>query len=135
MTTFVTVLSENAFAPQPYDEERVVIVPNRYKFLGFHEDVRPPYRGTWSKKSDVVNGRNSCRAKDTKYMDYEHDSEAEWEEGDDEEGEDLQDEKDDGEEEEIRNEQVRARSTSHFLSHALTLSFRTMMAGSRPRTT
>ncbi|KAL3822817.1 hypothetical protein ACHAXA_005982 [Cyclostephanos tholiformis] len=44
VSVFVTVLSENAFAPQPYDEERVIIVPNRYKFLGFHEDVRPPYR-------------------------------------------------------------------------------------------
>lgn len=39
VSVFVTVLSENAFAPQPYDEERVITVPNRYKFLGFHEDV------------------------------------------------------------------------------------------------
>lgn len=99
VTVFVTVLSENAFAPQPYDEERVIIVPNRYKFLGFHEDVRPPYRGTWSKRSSLVTGRRPL-GKDTKYLDYDVDSEEEWEEGDDEEGEDLVDDDDGAEEEE-----------------------------------
>jgi chromatin assembly factor 1 subunit A len=99
VSVFVTVLSENAFAPQPYDEERVIIVPNRYKFLGFHEDVRPPYRGTWSKRSSLVTGRRPL-GKDTKYLDYDIDSEEEWEEGDDEEGEDLVDDDDGAEEEE-----------------------------------
>lgn len=107
VSVFVTVgLSENAFAPQPYDEERIIVVPNRYKFLGFHEDVRPPYRGTWSKSSKLVNGRRPF-SKDTQYLDYENDSEAEWEEGDEEEGEDLEDGKDDGadEEEDMQNEE------------------------------
>ena len=104
VSVFVTVLSENAFAPQPYDEERVIVVPNRYKFLGFHEDVRPPYRGTWSKRSSFVTGRRPL-GKDTKYLDYDVDSEEEWEEGDDEDGEDLVD-GDDGadEEEDMLNE-------------------------------
>ncbi|KAL7548317.1 hypothetical protein ACHAWF_011608, partial [Thalassiosira exigua] len=104
VSVFVTVLSENAFAPQPYDEERTIIVPNRYKFLGFHENVRPPYCGTWSKMSSLVTGRRPF-GKDTKYLDYDNDSEAEWEEGDDDEGEDLQD-GDDGvdEEEDVQNE-------------------------------
>ena len=104
VSVFVTVLSENAFAPQPYDEERVIVVPNRYKFLGFHEDVRPPYRGTWSKRSSFVTGRRPL-GKDTKYLDYDIDSEEEWEEGDDEDGEDLID-GDDGadEEEDMLNE-------------------------------
>lgn len=104
VSVFVTVLSENAFAPQPYDEERVIVVPNRYKFLGFHEDVRPPYRGTWSKQSSIVTGRRPL-GKDTKYLDYDIDSEEEWEEGDDEDGEDLVD-GDDGveEEEDLLNE-------------------------------
>lgn len=105
VSVFVTVLSENAFAPQPYDEEKVMIVNNRYKFLGFHEDVRPPYRGTWSKLSSVVTGRRPY-GKDTTHLDYENDSEAEWEEGDDEEGEDLAD-GDDGvdEEDDMQNEE------------------------------
>jgi len=98
VSVFVTVLSENAFAPQPYDEERIITVPNRYKFLGFHEDVRPPYRGTWSKSSSIVTGRRPY-GKDAAYLDYENDSEEEWEEGDEEEGEDLQD-GDDGVDEE-----------------------------------
>ena len=102
VTVFVTTVSENAFAPQAYDEERVITVPNRYKFLGFHEDVRPPYRGTWSKTSSIINGRNQ-KAMDTKYLDYDEESEAEWEEGDDEEGEDLQD-GDDGDEEDDMQE-------------------------------
>ena len=103
-SVFVTVLSENAFAPQPYDEERVIIVPNRYKFLGFHEDVRPPYRGTWSKRSSLVTGRRPL-GRDTKFLDYDIDSEEEWEEGDDDEGEDLVD-GDDGadEEEDMQND-------------------------------
>jgi len=108
VSVFVTVLSENAFAPQPYDEERTIVVPNRYKFLGFHEDVRPPYRGTWSKSSPLVTGRRPFM-KDTRYLDYENDSEEEWEEGDDDEGEDLQDGdgNDDGvdEDEDMQNEE------------------------------
>jgi len=107
ISVFVTVLSENAFAPQPYDEERIITVPNRYKFLGFHEDIRPPYRGTWSKTSKLVTGRRPW-GKDISHLDYENDSEGEWEEGDDDEGEDLQEDGDDGVDEEgddLQNEE------------------------------
>lgn len=104
VSVFVTVVSENAFAPQPYDEERIITVPNKYKFLGFHEDVRPPYTGTWSKKSTIVNGR-TFNKKDMKYLDYEDESEAEWEEGDDEEGEDLHEEDGADEEDDMQNEE------------------------------
>ena len=34
VSVFVTVLSDNPFAPQPYDEERIITVPNKYTFLG-----------------------------------------------------------------------------------------------------
>ena len=105
VSVFVTVVPDNAFAPQPYDEEKTIIVPNRYKFLGFHEDVRPPYRGTWSKRSSIITGRG-FNQKDTTYLDYENDSELEWEEGDDEEGEDLADGDDGAEEEDdLQNEE------------------------------
>jgi len=89
VTVFVNVVSENAFEQQPYDEERTVLIRNKYKYLSFHEDNRPPYYGTWSKDlSKEVTGRKPF-AKDTKYLDYDFDSEAEWEEGDDEQGEDC----------------------------------------------
>jgi len=89
VTVFVNVQSENPFEPQPYDEERTVLIRNKYKYLSFHEDNRPPYHGTWSKEpSKLVTGRTPFE-KDTTYFDYDFDSEAEWEEGDDEQGEDC----------------------------------------------
>eukprot|EP00984_Skeletonema_dohrnii_P016702 scaffold7466_cov119-Skeletonema_dohrnii-CCMP3373.AAC.8 len=97
VSVFVTTMSDNPFSQQPYDEEKIITVPNVYKFLGFHEDVRPPYHGTWSKTSSIVNGRNPF-GQDKSILDYEVDSEAEWEEGDDDQGEDLNE--DAGEEEE-----------------------------------
>jgi chromatin assembly factor 1 subunit A len=68
------------------------------KFLQFQEDVRPPYRGTYT--SRPVNGmtklaRNPLR-KDLPNTDYDYDSEAEWIE--DEDAEDLKSEGDEDEE-------------------------------------
>jgi hypothetical protein len=97
VSVHITVLSDNPFAPQPYDEEKVISVQNKYKFLGFHEDHRPPYHGTWSKSSALVTGRKPF-GKDPEYLNYEVDSEAEWEQ-EDEEGEDC--DKSDGEEEDM----------------------------------
>uniref|UniRef100_T1JHB3 Chromatin assembly factor 1 subunit p150 C-terminal domain-containing protein n=1 Tax=Strigamia maritima TaxID=126957 RepID=T1JHB3_STRMM len=51
----------------------------RAKLLKFHENVRPPYWGTWRKKSQIILSRNPFR-KDIKYFDYEVDSDEEWEE-------------------------------------------------------
>ena len=87
---FTTVMpTENAFDARPYAELQTIHVPNKYKFLSFREDCRPPYHGTWSKSSSLVTGHNPL-AKDITYLDYDVDSEAEWEEGDDELGEDCE---------------------------------------------
>lgn len=94
----VTVQPDDPF-DQPYVEPRDVLVLNKYKFLRFHEDVRPPYFGTWSKKSAFVTGRKPI-GKDESTMDYDFDSEAEWEEGDDDMGEDVENENDVGDDEE-----------------------------------
>lgn len=108
---FVTVYpdgyQENPFAAQPYAEQLHIQVKNRYKLLSFHEDVRPAYYGTWSKLSTVITG---CKplAKDDTVLDYDVDSEGEWEEGDDDIGEelgvddnaDIEDEDDDKDEDE-----------------------------------
>lgn len=86
---FVATVSDNPFEQQVYDEEKTLPIRNRYKFLSFREDFRPPYHGTWSKPvSALITGRNPS-AKDTAYLDYDVDSEIEWEDGDDEQGEDC----------------------------------------------
>ncbi|XP_056234905.1 chromatin assembly factor 1 subunit A isoform X2 [Seriola aureovittata] len=80
------------------------------KLLQFHENYRPAYWGTWSKKSSHVSPRCPLR-QDKDLLDYEVDSDEEWEEeepgeslshseGEDEEeggeGEDDDDDDDDG---------------------------------------
>ena len=56
-------------------------VDSRMKVLSFHEDYRPPYKGTFSKASSVLRGRNPFE-KDHNMFNYDYDSEGEWEEGD-----------------------------------------------------
>ena len=100
VSVYITVMPDeiNPFDAQPFAELRTMRVPNKYRFLSFHEDTRPPYHGTWSKKSYLVTGRRPF-GKDTSHLNYDYDSEAEWEEGDDEMGEDVEDETKDKEEE------------------------------------
>ncbi|POS87621.1 hypothetical protein EPUL_000844 [Erysiphe pulchra] len=75
--------TKNVFSP--YHSNELIFKSVPVKSLKFHEDVRPPYIGTFSNQPihDLPN------------VDYGYDSEAEWVE--DEEGEDLQsdDEEDD----------------------------------------
>jgi chromatin assembly factor 1 subunit A len=70
------------------------------RYLEFYEDVRPPYCGTWSKLVPAKElshvKRNPCVSKLTG-LDYDYDSEAEWDEP--EEGEDLGSDDDDESEE------------------------------------
>ena len=72
--------------PQPGE----VIAKFPVKILQFAEDVRPPYRGTYTKlppaNSALRLGRNPFE-RSLPETDYDYDSEAEWEEP--EEGEDL----------------------------------------------
>jgi chromatin assembly factor 1 subunit A len=61
------------------------------KYLHFHEDVRPPYFGTYTKPLMPQEWRKLCRNPCSFKMnmyDYEYDSEAEWED-DVEDGEDV----------------------------------------------
>jgi chromatin assembly factor 1 subunit A len=99
-----TVDSSDPFSNQhQYAEQKTIYFPNKYKFLSFEEDHRPAYHGTWSKRSKLIKGKTPFR-QDKAFLNYEEDSEAEWEEGDDEMGEDLQDEAADGEEENMDEE-------------------------------
>ena len=56
--------------------------------LQFNTDVRPPYFGTWRKKSTAISGRHPMK-RDTGLFDYEYDSEAEWEPEDEESGDEC----------------------------------------------
>ncbi|KAI9837123.1 MAG: hypothetical protein M1838_004904 [Thelocarpon superellum] len=92
--------SHGRSASRPEDVLQTIPV----KVLQFAEDVRPPYRGTYSKRppasSSLARGRNPFQRAlpDTN---YDYDSEAEWEEPDPEDGEDLDSEgEDDGASEE-----------------------------------
>ena len=102
VNAFVPVTSppdSGDFGAQAYADLREIQIPNKMKLLQFQEDHRPPYYGTWSKTSVEVSGKAPMRRDPA--MDYDYDSEAEWEEGDDEVGEDVEDEGADGEEENI----------------------------------
>lgn len=72
------------------------------KSLKFGEDVRPPYQGTFTREVPAASAKKLCRNpyhQGLPGVNYEYDSEAEWEEP--EEGEDLdseeEEESDDGE--------------------------------------
>ncbi|KAJ3005050.1 hypothetical protein HKX48_000903, partial [Thoreauomyces humboldtii] len=89
-----SILPPQAVAPSTAQEDDIKdldpavqrVLRSRWKLLRFREDYRPAYWGTWTKSSTVITGRRPF-AKDATVLDYNYDSEAEWEdEGD---GEDL----------------------------------------------
>ena len=51
----------------------------RPKLLQFRENYRPAYWGTWRKRSRLVTGRRPL-GKDPAYLDYDVDSDEDWEE-------------------------------------------------------
>ncbi|ODV58582.1 RLF2 family protein ASCRUDRAFT_72510 [Ascoidea rubescens DSM 1968] len=59
------------------------------KYLQFYENVRPPYFGTFSKKTSIIPKSNPFYTKSSG-LDYEYDSDVEWENNqEDDEGEDV----------------------------------------------
>lgn len=99
VSVYKTVKADPAEWGAPdYLEQTTIKVPNKYRFLTFHEDCRPAYRGTWTKKSSIVTAKNPFK-KDSTIFDYEYDSEIEWEEGDDDMGENVEDDTKNQEEE------------------------------------
>ncbi|KAG0328137.1 Chromatin assembly factor 1, subunit A [Dissophora globulifera] len=73
----------------------------RMRLFQFVENYRPAYYGTWSKRSKSVTGRRFL-GKDSELIDYDFDSEAEWEE--DEEGEELKSDDDEEDAEDVASE-------------------------------
>ncbi|KAI9203783.1 chromatin assembly factor 1 subunit A-domain-containing protein [Polychytrium aggregatum] len=66
--------------------DEVGYIYRRLKFLKFGENIRPAYFGTWSKRSRVISPR-APYTRDVTVLDYDVDSEEDWEE--DEPGEAL----------------------------------------------
>ncbi|KNE66748.1 hypothetical protein AMAG_11245 [Allomyces macrogynus ATCC 38327] len=89
----ITVRLQN---PDQFDD---TLPPHTFKLLKFHEDRRPAYWGTWSKTSALITGRRPL-ARDTAVLDYEYDSEAEWDD-EDVDGEEIRSDEDDEDDEEI----------------------------------
>jgi len=52
---------------------------NKLKLFMFHTNYRPPYFGTWRKKSSKISAKNPFK-KDEELLDYEYDSDDDWEE-------------------------------------------------------
>lgn len=65
---------------KPFSTHKSTRGPMRAHLLQFHHDIRPPYFGTWQKKSKLVTARRPF-GQDTQVFDYEVDSEAEWDIG------------------------------------------------------
>ncbi|XP_073688829.1 chromatin assembly factor 1 subunit A-like [Garra rufa] len=66
------------------DSQKADGVPDRHRYgrmklLHFHDNYRPAYWGTWSKKSTHISPRCPLRL-DKELLDYEVDSDEEWEE-------------------------------------------------------
>ncbi|XP_062139006.1 chromatin assembly factor 1 subunit A [Drosophila sulfurigaster albostrigata] len=101
----VQIVDELANAGTPIVQERAKQVPwVRAKYLHFADNRRPPFYGTWRKRSQVINARRPL-GQDKAYFDYEVDSDCEWEE--EEPGESLsasEDEKERESEEESEEE-------------------------------
>lgn len=85
-TTDDVVLIENESNLNKNISNAKISVKLRAKFLKFHENRRPAYFGTWRKKSTKIKPRTPF-GQDNKIINYEIDSDDEWEE--EEEGEDI----------------------------------------------
>ncbi|XP_022208801.2 chromatin assembly factor 1 subunit A [Drosophila obscura] len=94
----------NAGTPIEQEEQAKQMPRMRAKYLQFADNRRPPYYGTWRKRSQSISARRPL-AQDKVHFDYEVDSDCEWEE--EEPGESLsasEDEKERESEEESEEE-------------------------------
>ncbi|XP_037725530.1 chromatin assembly factor 1 subunit A [Drosophila subpulchrella] len=101
----VQVIDDLSNAGLPIEvEQPKQLARMRAKYLHFADNRRPPYYGTWRKKSSSISARRPL-AQDKVHFDYELDSDCEWEE--EEPGESLsasEDEKERESEEESEEE-------------------------------
>ncbi|XP_076620675.1 uncharacterized protein LOC143341608 [Colletes latitarsis] len=75
----VVILDEETDGISNIVKQSIDIEKQRTKLLQFSENRRPPYWGTWRKRSCSINPRKPF-SKDTKWFNYDVDSDEEWEE-------------------------------------------------------
>ncbi|XP_043259612.1 chromatin assembly factor 1 subunit A-like [Colletes gigas] len=75
----VVILDEETDGISNIVKQSIDIEKQRTKLLQFSENRRPPYRGTWRKQSRSINPRKPF-SKDTKWFNYDVDSDEEWDE-------------------------------------------------------
>ncbi|XP_015516214.1 chromatin assembly factor 1 subunit A [Neodiprion lecontei] len=93
----VVIIDEEDSSSDAVDQGDAAVVEKHHpKFFMFAENRRPPFWGTWRKKSTHIKPRKPF-AKDPKWFDYDVDSDDEWEE--EEPGESLRGSDDEREEE------------------------------------
>ena len=99
------------------DKEEYQLKPKRVraKLLQFCEDQRPPYWGTWSKRSKCVGPRNPF-GRDNELFDYEYKSDDDWEERP--AGKSLSDDLKDKEDEEEEEKDEEEEDDGFFVGHS-----------------
>ncbi|XP_034196204.2 uncharacterized protein LOC117611888 [Osmia lignaria lignaria] len=75
----VTILDDENDGTSNIVNQNIVFEKHRAKLLQFSENQRPPYWGTWRKRSRNIKSRKPF-SRDTKWFNYEVDSDEEWEE-------------------------------------------------------
>lgn len=75
----VIIIEEGVTLGETVDEQKPKVERMRAKFFKFHENQRPPYYGTWRKVSRVIKPRRP-HVQDKQHLDYEVDSDDDWEE-------------------------------------------------------
>ena len=101
---FANTRTSATHTKHPEDDDVIITEPKpmKLKFLQFHDNHRPAYHGTWQKHSSLINPRNPYRKDEVSInlystlesilkniIDYEVESDMEWEE--EEPGESLSD--------------------------------------------
>ena len=100
------------------EEEELKPKRVRAKLLQFCENQRPPYWGTWTKRSKCVGPRRPL-GQDKEAFDYEYDSDDDWEE-EPAEGESLSDEEKDKEDEETEEDKdAEEEDDGFFVGHGV----------------
>ena len=107
------ILNDSMVKPTANNSSKVF---KKAKLLQFHDNQRPAYFGTWTKKTAKISGRKPF-GEDKELFDYDYDSDEDWEE--EEQGESLSDEEKDKEEDEKEDEKCDEDDDGFFVGHGV----------------
>ncbi|KAL1509509.1 hypothetical protein ABEB36_004226 [Hypothenemus hampei] len=110
----VTIIEDDKQLGEIICENTTGVRKMKAKFLFFHENRRPPYYGTWRKKSKCIKPRKPL-IEDIEHFNYEEDSDDDWEE--EEQGESLDVSGDDDEKDITNTEDDYEVDNEFFVPH------------------